>query len=74
MKTAWGYLRDLKVLGWAPQSREGACLGPASNSELKRWLTRRAVLVNGSPLGADDPVGRVESLVFFPSGRRVTMF
>lgn len=48
---------------------------PASNSERRRWLVNRAVVVNGERPGPDDTIERpIESLVLFPKGnRRITL-
>lgn len=67
MTSAWDWLRGL---AWCPMSVERQ--GPATNSERRRWLQNKAVVVNGSALGPDDPMPPVESLVFFPKGRRRT--
>jgi hypothetical protein len=49
-----------------PQSREGALVGLPSNSELRRWLDKGTVVVNGKRLGREDTVEwPVTSLVFF---------
>lgn len=43
----------------------------ASNSEKRRWLENRAVQINGEYLSADDDMPYpIESLVFFPNGKR----
>lgn len=47
----------------------------ASNSEKRRWLQNKAVIINGERPGPDDPLDfPLEQLVFFPKGqRRITM-
>jgi len=50
----------------------------ASNSEKRRWLENKSVIINGRPIGPDEacPWDKPEdlvSLVFFPSGTTVTM-
>ena len=47
--------------------------GKASNSELKRWVQNRAVIVNGSAIGIDDELPIIESFVLFPK-KPVTLF
>jgi hypothetical protein len=59
-----------------PMSIERPCTH-ASNSEVKRWMQQRAVIVNGEPVAPDAPLRGcdVGSLVFFPKGaRRTTLF
>lgn len=51
--------------------------GIASNSEKRRWLDNGAVLINGQAAKPDDYMSSfrpIKSLVFFPNGRRVTMW
>lgn len=54
-----------------PMSIERPCT-QASNSEVRRWLQQRAVLVNGSPIAPDAELPDVRSLVFFPKAARRT--
>lgn len=69
--TGWEFMRSLHKT-CCFQSRER--VGLASNSELKRWLQDKAVLVNGEPLGWDEDMDfPIFSLVLFPKGRRVTL-
>jgi hypothetical protein len=59
-----------------PMSVERPCT-PASNGEVRRWCTNRAVIVNGSPIGPDDELpATVQSLVLFPRSpaRRCTLY
>lgn len=45
----------------------------ASNGEVRRWCTNKAVLINGESVKWDEPVDfPVFSLVFFPKGGRRT--
>ena len=58
------------------QTKEGAKVGRASNSELKRWLQNRAVQINGEPVAWDEPIDFiVNSVVLFPNNmeRRTTL-
>jgi hypothetical protein len=69
--TAWEYLRSIP---WLPQSREGSRTGKPSNSETKRWLEQKAVVINGDRPGPYDEIPEcIVQLEFFPSGRKVTM-
>lgn len=68
------------VLEWllsfpfCPSSREGDCLGKASNSEKRRWLDNNSIIINGKKVKATDPMPDfVWELIFFPNGRKVTM-
>lgn len=56
------------------QSKEGAKIGKASNSELRRWLQQGAVEVNGHKLGWDEVIDfPIMSLVMFPKKHRTTL-
>lgn len=56
------------------QTKEGAKIGIASNSELKRWLTNGAVEVNGHKLLPDDEIDfPIFSIVLFPKRARTTL-
>lgn len=48
----------------------------ASKGEKRRWITSRSVLINGrTDWSPDDKVPRpLTELVFFPKGRRITMW
>lgn len=47
----------------------------ASNSELKRWFDKGAVIINGKRMKWDEKVSVIESLVLFPkSESRRTSF
>lgn len=59
------------------QTNEGARVGPASKSELRRWFKANCVEVNFEPVAADDPWPLVlKSLVLFPNNKkkRTTLF
>lgn len=43
--TAWEFLRDLHIV-CKFQTREGKKVGVASNSELKRWIQNKALIIN----------------------------
>jgi hypothetical protein len=54
-----------------PTSKEGSKLGPPSNSELRRWLDKGSVLVNGEKPKAKDSVEfPIWQLVFFPTSKK----
>jgi hypothetical protein len=69
----------LTVLQWLqslrpaiPMSVERPCEA-MSNAELRRHIEQGGVLVNGSRCAAQNPApDRLESLVFFPNGKRRT--
>ena len=59
------------------QSTEGAKVGPASNSEIKRWFKMSCVEVNFVIVSFDDPWPPVlKSIVLFPKNKnkRTTLF
>ena len=70
--TAYAYLLHLKTHGLLPLSRES---GPPwarqpSNSEVKRWLRKRSVGINGErPDLLDEIETPVRTLVYFPKGK-----
>jgi len=70
--TAFQFLKGLEFL---PNSVEREKTGRASNSQIRRWLTNKAVIVNGVTPSPDDEVRfPITELVFFPhGGRRTTM-
>jgi hypothetical protein len=64
--TAWGLLRSLNEVCHF-QSREGRKVGKVTNSELKRWLQNKAVLINGEPVNWDEILDfPIFSMVLFP--------
>ena len=68
---AFSYIKSLSYL---PSSREGRKVGRPSNSEIRRWLVNKSVLINGVyPLPDDEISSQITQLVFFPKGRTVTM-
>ena len=70
--TGLEYLRSLHEVCQF-QTREGARVGLASNSELRRWLKQGVVVVNGAKLREDDKLPYpVQSMYMFPN-RRITM-
>ena len=67
------YLKSIPR-GWLPQSREGKKDGEPSNSELRRWLEKGSVVINGTkPRPSDDIHLPIKELIFFPRGNRVTI-
>lgn len=49
------------------QTREGKKVGTASNREIERWFSNRAVILDGNPAAKDDLVSfPVQSLTLFP--------
>lgn len=64
--TAWALLRSLNEVCHF-QSREGRKVGKVTNSELKRWLQNKAVLINGEPVNWDEILDfPIFSMVLFP--------
>lgn len=65
--TALEYLKGLPFL---PVSQERSKLGRPSNQELKRWLERGCVMINGEyPKITDEVEFPILSLVFFPKNK-----
>ena len=47
--------------------------GPPSNSELRRWLKKGSVIINGRTVGAgDDIILPIEELIFFRCAKSQT--
>lgn len=71
--TAWELLRSLHTVCHF-QTREGSCVGPASASELKRWLQRSAIHINAEPVRWDEVLDfPLHSVILFPRGKRITL-
>lgn len=70
---AWTFLGDLhKACHF--QTKEGKKVGRASNSELKRWIQNKALLVNGETVEWNEPLDfPIISVVLFPKSGRVTL-
>jgi hypothetical protein len=65
-------LELIKHIGIVPMSVEKPCTKP-SNSEIRRWLDQKAVVINGLRPSASSEVSfPIVELVFFPSGNRRT--
>jgi hypothetical protein len=67
--TAIQYLRSLhEVCVFQTQERG---VGPATNSELGRWLKSKALQINGVALGPTDRISfPIQSVVLFPNSRK----
>lgn len=64
--TAWSFLRQMASI-YHFHSRERPATGRASNSELKRWIQNKALIVNGETVAWDEPMDfPVFSVVLFP--------
>lgn len=62
----WQWLRSLHEICHF-QTREGKKVGTASNSELKRWIQNKALVVNGEVVQWDELVDfPFTSVVLFP--------
>lgn len=63
----------LTKLPWLPRSTEGRISKATSNSEVRRWLNKRAVRINGVYPKAGDKINfPIKELVFFPKSKRKT--
>jgi len=66
--TAFEYLKSFPFL---PPSTEGKRSGTPSNSEIKRWLIKQSVIINGEKVSPHTEVSfPITELVFFPGGKR----
>lgn len=64
--TAFEYLRNLHTICQF-QTKEGARVGTASNSELRRWITNGALELNGFKATTDEAIDfPIHSAVLFP--------
>jgi hypothetical protein len=70
--SAWHLLVTLPCLSGIPsRERVGET---ASNSEKRRWLVNRSVVINGRKPQPDELVAHpITELVLFPKGNRVTL-
>ena len=64
--TAWEFLKNLhEVCNF--QTREGKKTGKASNSELKRWIQNKVLIINGEAVAFDEQIDfPIFSVVLFP--------
>jgi len=70
--TTFEYLKFIKKHGHLPMSTEKPCT-EASNAEIKRWLKKGSVVINGKKPGINDIVKfPITELVFFPKGKSKT--
>ena len=68
--TALDFLMELKWAGMILWSQERGNR-PASNSEMRRWLTQGAILINGKRPKMNDKIEfPVTELVLFPNGKK----
>lgn len=73
MVTAWEWLRSVNAICHF-QTKEGKRVGPASNSELKRWLQNKIVLLNGETVEWNELIDfPIFSVVLFPKSARTTL-
>ena len=71
--TALDFLRSLHEVCHF-QTREGRKVGRASNSELKRWIQNKALVVNAEKVDWDELIDfPIISVVLFPKNR-ITLF
>ena len=67
--TAWEWLRDLHTV-CSFQTREGIKVGKASNSELRRWIQNKALLINGKAVTPTEELTfPLTSVILFPKYR-----
>jgi len=68
---ALDWLKELREAHIGPSSKEGTRLGIPSNSELRRWLNKGSVLINGeAPKAAEEIKFPIWQLVFFPTSTK----
>ena len=73
--TAWEYLKHLSGIYWLT-SKEGRNTGRASNSELKRWIQNKSLLINTEHVTWDEQIDfPVFSVILFPKSvaHRITL-
>jgi hypothetical protein len=69
--TCWDFLKELNTVCHF-MSRERT--GKATNSELKRWLQNKAVVINNHKVAFDDLVPfPVTQMCLFPKSKRITL-
>ncbi len=52
-----------------PHTKEGSRVGMPSNGELRRWLAKGSVTINGVKPGVGDEIDwPIKELIFFPNG------
>jgi hypothetical protein len=62
----------IKHIEVIPMSVEKPCTKP-TNGELRRWFESKSVVLNGvTPKPFDEVEFPIESLIFFPKGKRKT--
>lgn len=67
--TAWQFLRSLHEVCHF-QTREGKKVGTATNSELKRWIQNKALIVNGETVTPEEKMDfPIISVILFPKNR-----
>lgn len=65
-------LQFLKGLPYLPASKERGMAGRPSSQELRRWLERGCVLINGTyPKFTDEIEFPITQLVFFPNNSKM---
>lgn len=69
MMTCMQYLRSLHEVCCFQSQEKGP--GPASGSELGRFLKSKSLLINGKAVGPQDPIPLpITSVVLFPNSKR----
>lgn len=65
-------LEVIERIGVIPMSIERPCTRP-TKSEIRRWISQKAVLINGVTVDQNSVVEYpITQLVFFPKGKRRT--
>ena len=64
--TSWGLLRELhQICNFTSREKPGT--GVATNSELKRWINNKALIINGETVTWDEELNfPIISVVLFP--------
>ncbi len=72
--TVFEFLKSLPHLPVLLQRGKGKEIyGRPSNSEIRRWLVNKSVLINGmNPLPDDEISFPITDLIFFPKGKSQT--
>tara|TARA_B100000700_G_scaffold331341_1_gene463284 strand:+ start:154 stop:369 length:216 start_codon:yes stop_codon:yes gene_type:complete len=69
---AWQFLINLNI---SCQFHSKERKGKATNSELKRWLQNKAIIINGERPNFNDEISfPIRELILFPKKNRITIF
>lgn len=71
--TAWDWLKSLHEICHF-QTKEGKKVGKATNSELKRWIQNKALIINGEVVEWNELIDfPIFSVALFTKHNRITL-